>query len=355
MNTFKLKLQNDYLVEEVILEAIKDDNLSNRKGYDSKFLGDGDNVVKLPTLIKLNFGDIAINQRPSENGKNYLDYLHFSIMHNKKLKLPYITAVNNYGVKNYLAMDHDSRSGDIWDQDDRIKIANDNFQFDDEDYYKSGFHRGHIVRYYDPAWGETEIIQKTAIGDTFYYTNCCPQVAGFNTGKWLDLENYSMVKAVFKTEKISIFAGPVFNGIFETDTLNIPVTYWKVLAYINEQNKLEAVGFLMSQKVVFNKYKISLLEHAELLKEGRKPSSLTPADITKYWNTRNVRRYQVKISLIEEKTGLDFGLNHVDINRKQEKFYFKDVDEDIRKSIKLMEYSFQPEKDFNDLEFIKSL
>lgn len=167
MEERKLILINEFNRNEKLL-YLKEENLSDRKGYDENFLGTKNFSIRLPVLEDFKFGSIAKNQQPGSNGNNYLDYTHFSVMHNKKYKLPYFTAVNNDGDLNYLAMDHDERNGDNWDQDYRLKIGTDFYQFDDEDYYKSGLQKGHMVRYFDPSWGNTEEIQKIAIGDTFF-------------------------------------------------------------------------------------------------------------------------------------------------------------------------------------------
>lgn len=351
----ELTLINEYKSVELTLEYLHDNDLDSRLGYDENFLGRNNLKVPLPKLFNDDFGKIAKNKRPGRSGEDYLDYEHFSTMHNARYKLPYFTAVNNNGLLNYLAMDHDERSGDKWNQDPRIISGNNSFQFTDKDYKYSGFQKGHMVRFYDPAWGNTEEEQKIAIGDTFYYTNCCPQLGKFNVGKWLDLENYSMLKAVFETDRVSIFCGPVFSHIREIKNLNVPVTYWKIIVYKNHTN-LEAIGFIMSQKLAFDKRDKKILDFAEFIREGKKPSSLKPEDIETLWNKKNLRRYQVKIELIEEKTNLKFGLNNIDVNRNKDLYHFEDVDAQYRRFTKLVEHKRVEDQElFNDLEFIKSL
>jgi len=47
------------------------------------------------------------------------------------------------------------------------------------------FSRGHLVRRFDPCWGDSVAVAKVADSHTFHYTNAAPQVQGFNAGRWL--------------------------------------------------------------------------------------------------------------------------------------------------------------------------
>lgn len=137
------------------------------------------------------------------------------------------------------------------------------------------------------------------------------------------------------------------------------MSYWKILVY-KEHNTLKAIGFLMSQKLAFEQYSKMLIEHGKLLKEDKIPSSLDPDDMDDIWNRKNLKRYQVKISLIESKTGLNFGLNDHDVNKQKDELFFIDVDQDtphISRLKYLMEYNqfIKKQEKFDDLEFIKSL
>ncbi|MCB1116075.1 MAG: DNA/RNA non-specific endonuclease [Chlamydiia bacterium] len=71
------------------------------------------------------------------------------------------------------------------------------------DYLKSGFDRGHIV----PAGDER--FSKTALAETFYLSNICPQHPQFNRGLWNHLENH--VRSLVKTHgPIEVVTGPLF-------------------------------------------------------------------------------------------------------------------------------------------------
>lgn len=71
------------------------------------------------------------------------------------------------------------------------------------DYNKSGFDRGHIV----PAGDER--FSKTALAETFYLSNICPQHPKFNRGLWNQLENH--LRALVKTHgPLEVVSGPLF-------------------------------------------------------------------------------------------------------------------------------------------------
>lgn len=336
-------------------EALHDSNLSDRIGIDGNFLGIS---IPLPSPSAKISASLAINPQPKRNGANFLDYLHFSVMFNKDKRLPFMTAVNIDGVNNELAVRHRKRSGDVWFKDSRI---NEEYQFGNDDYLYSGFQRGHMVRYYDPAWGQNLEIKQKAMGDTFHYTNCCPQIKGLNTGDWLDLEDYSMARAIFQDSKITVYAGPVFNKAKQVGKLLVPINFWKIIIYRNG-DKLEAIGFLLSHEFVYNKMIAEelLVETAE---DKYSDPTLTKNDINRLFNDVNLKRWVVKISLIEEKTGISFGLNDIDANKKEDKYFNIPVGgnlelvNEVRKIQKSMGlHNIKGFEQFtNDTEFIKNI
>lgn len=71
------------------------------------------------------------------------------------------------------------------------------------DYEKSGFDRGHIV----PAGDER--FSKTALAETFYLSNICPQHPKFNRGLWNKLESH--LRTLVKTHgPLEVVSGPLF-------------------------------------------------------------------------------------------------------------------------------------------------
>ncbi len=342
----------------LLVEAFYEPDLSNRTGYDDGFLGA---KVSLPKITETITDCIVTNPKPSINGVNYLDYTHFSILFNKTKKLPFATAVNIQGLTNELGIVHETRSGDTWYQDKRIFENEKTNQFSNGDYLYSGFQRGHMVRYYDPAWGRTMEIKKIAIGDTFHFTNCCPQMANLNTGAWLDLENYSMARALFQDEKVTVFAGPIFRKAMQIDKLLVPINFWKIIVY-KKGNTVEAIGFLLSQEIAFNK----MLQENLIIETDKKYSkpTLTKDHIDKLFNKKNLKGYMIKIEQLEEKTGLDFGLKSYDLNKNKDANFFEKLEKDtfapsykkrFNKIMKYIEFNESLNDSFNDAEFIKNM
>ena len=357
MEKFNISL-SDKIGNDFLLEALYDADLDNRTGYDKNFLGI---EVPLPQITDKITDLVGTNANPSANGANYLDYTHFSILFNKSKKLPFATAVNIQGRTNELGIVHETRDGDTWFQDSRIFEKGTTNQFNNNDYRGSGFQKGHMVRYYDPAWGENLEIKKKAIGDTFHFTNCCPQLRALNVGDWLNLENYTMARALFQDEKVTVFAGPLFKNALQIDKLLVPVNFWKIVVY-KKGNTLEAIGFLLSQQLVYNK----MIQENLIVETDKKYSNptLKKDDIDKLFNKKNLKGYMVKIEELEGKTGLIFGLNSYDFNKNKAVSYFEKLDKDtfapsyvkkFKKIMKYIEFNESLEAKFDDAVFIRNM
>jgi len=203
-----------------------------------------------------------------ENGKPHIPYQHFSVVMNKKRRLALFTASNvdasakmrkpdpdaDYGRKALTGLDKNDQ--EQWLTDPRIP---EEHQLPDVFFNKDrqAFDKGHIVRRDDVCWGRTYAQLRRANGDTFHTTNCSPQVLDFNRsnkqGVWGLLENMILTQA--KTEKLALFAGPVFDdeddefhGIDERGpvVIQIPQRYWKVVC-ANAAGTLEAFAFIVEQ------------------------------------------------------------------------------------------------------------
>ncbi len=97
-----------------------------------------------------------------------------------------------------------------------------------------------------------------ANGDTYFVTNCSPQVKGFNQAphgefNWGDLEN--MVQQQTRAEKAIVFAGPalskqdrIFVGEGENGLIKvqIPRRFWKIII-AETPHGVKAFGFMPEQ------------------------------------------------------------------------------------------------------------
>lgn len=113
-----------------------------------------------------------------------------------------------------------------------------------EDYYKSGYDRGHMAPAADFRWS------KEAMEDTFLLSNICPQDGAFNRGIWADLEAMVRVNA-YEEGVLYVVTGPILSdGEYETigeNEVAVPKRFYKVmLAYDGEDAK--AIGFVLGNE-----------------------------------------------------------------------------------------------------------
>ena len=97
------------------------------------------------------------------------------------------------------------RSNDTWAYDGRLPT---DAQVGEDLYAGNGLDRGHLVRRQDPNWGDDAT---TANLDTFHFTNCSPQMSGFNQKTWLELEDYILDNTQRWKARATVFSGPVFS------------------------------------------------------------------------------------------------------------------------------------------------
>jgi len=259
---------------EVFAEGRAED-YTDRKGYRTDFLGGG-NVIQLPAINDeadvLTFEDRGRTER-------VLRYQHFSVVMSASRRMCFFSAVNINGKKS-----RPMKRGP-WKTDGRIpKEA----QIIKECYGNAPkFARGHMTRREDPIWGDDEESAK-GNADSMHVTNVVPQMQPFNAGVWLGLEDYALEHTREDDMLISVFTGPFFS---KSDPImygvKIPITFWKVIAFIHDETgKLCATGYTMSQRSYLQREEFVFGQH---------------------------EKAQQPISVIEQRTGLDFGqLSSVD-------------------------------------------
>lgn len=206
--------------------AAKD--LQDRRGYAEDFLGSFG--VPWPTLEPTVAGD-------AQPGR--LDYTHFSISMSRARRLALYVGVNIDGGKHVDIV----RSNDTWAYDGRLPL---DAQVGEDLYAGNGLDRGHLVRRQDPNWGDEA---NTANLDTFHFTNCSPQMSGFNQKTWLELEDYILDNTQRWKARASVFTGPVFA---DDDRLyrgvKIPQAFWKVVTYLSDDGKPSASAYMIDQR-----------------------------------------------------------------------------------------------------------
>lgn len=241
-------------------------------GYQAEFLGTSF-MVPLPGLGTQTGDAVVVSAGATGIRKYVLPYTHFSVTMNGTRKLPIYSAVNIDGRQ----LRSISR-GDNWRTDPRIP---ETVQAGNALYRNNDLDKGHMTRRLDPVWGD-EATAARANDDTFYYTNSCPQHKDLNQKEWLELEDYVLDSARAHDLKVSVFTGPVFgpNDIVYRG-VGLPEEFWKVVVIVNsETGRLSATGYILSQRDMISEFEFVYGEF---------------------------KTYQVPISRIAARTGLDFG------------------------------------------------
>ena len=261
-------------------------------GYDPDFIPG--HSFPIEGIIAERAGDLA----PLKNADGHkLDYLHFSTVVHRDRKFPLLTAVNIRGDKLKHPGDREGKF--------RTDIRMDEIYQPAANFYEKGlgkdpvqFDRGHLVRRFDPCWGENVNDAKVANSHTFHYTNAAPQVHGFNAGHWLDIEDYIIDKAQTKERRMSVFAGPIFredDPLYGRDRVNgpwkIPVSFWKVVVVEKSPGVIAATAFILGQTKLI-----------KALYEAKVFTNLRHNDLSELQSNH----LQTTIKTVEDETNLDF-------------------------------------------------
>lgn len=112
------------------------------------------------------------------------------------------------------------------------------------DYHYDGFgyDRGHLAPSADFRWS------RTALSESYYYSNMAPQLPGFNREKWAELENQLRGYVVRNPEsQLYVVTGPVFEGEVKViersnNKVAIPSKFFKVALDLKNNR---AIGFIL--------------------------------------------------------------------------------------------------------------
>jgi endonuclease G len=245
----------------------RDEDFSDRPGYDPLFLADGAGAPAVPPPAVTDETVLA----KTKDGETRLHYQNFSIAMHAKRRLALFTASNvtadaklkQPGGKKYTRNELSGlgkNDQEQWFTDPRI---DDRFQIPDYFYTRddSNFDKGHIVRRDDVAWGRSFEELRRANGDTYHVTNCSPQIAPFNRSasgvdNWGDFENVVLSQAA--SERLCVFAGPVLDDKDDTFLgrdaprsrlrVKIPSRFWKVVV-ARVEDGLAAFAVMLEQNL----------------------------------------------------------------------------------------------------------
>ena len=114
------------------------------------------------------------------------------------------------------------------------------------DYSRSGYDRGHMAPAGDMKWNAT------AMNESFYMTNICPQIHSLNAGKWNSLEKKTRDLAK-KYGKVYISCGPIYSSknpkVIGENRVAVPDAFYKVILIPKATDgKPIAMGFVFQNK-----------------------------------------------------------------------------------------------------------
>lgn len=138
-----------------------------------------------------------------------------------------------------------------------------------EDYFNSGYDRGHLAPSADFRWS------KRALSESYYYSNMSPQKPEFNRGKWAQLEDFVRQYVMESNDPVFVVTGGVLEDSLKTigkeKIISVPKHYYKMVVDLNGKEK-KGIAFLMLNGT----------------------------------NTKPIISYAVSIDSIEKVTGIDF-------------------------------------------------
>lgn len=133
----------------------------------------------------------------------------------------------------------------------------ENQSANDEDYYKSGFDRGHLA----PA--ADMVVSQACMDQSFYYSNISPQLPVHNRGVWKRLESEVRDWAV-QYDSVIVVTGAIIDK--ERDEklggskVCIPSSFYKALL-IKKDSELFTIGFVVaneSSKEEINSFSVTI-------------------------------------------------------------------------------------------------
>ncbi len=141
------------------------------------------------------------------------------------------------------------KKGRRWFIDRRVGREN---QTPNYPYQGTLWDRGHLTRRTAVTWGDTPDVAIRASNDSCAYTNACMQHKNFNEDEWRAVE--SLVAKFRLADRLSVMTGPVFTTTdryytkeFEDYPVRIPSAFWKIIVYVDRQQRISTQAYLFFQ------------------------------------------------------------------------------------------------------------
>jgi endonuclease G len=101
-------------------------------------------------------------------------------------------------------------------------LLDESLQATQEDYKFSGFDRGHMQ-----PWADSAVLYEAL--ESNYYSNVTPQLAAFNRGIWLALENSIRSYVLNKGRDVYVITGAVEGTQSLGNGVEVPLAFYKVI------------------------------------------------------------------------------------------------------------------------------
>ncbi|NET09232.1 MAG: endonuclease [Symploca sp. SIO2B6] len=289
--------------------------------YDPNFLGQ---PLPLPSFSPELEG--LVLRKPELDKEIYAHYHNYTVVMHRELRTPLFAALN---------IDQDKlqsvKRSKNWYIDTRVGAQH---QLDNDYYYKNPWDRGHLARRAAAAWGDSPREAKHASDETFFFTNAVLQHQNFNQDEWLALEDWVKNLSLDSTNKISVISGPIFGEFARSlapggrPRALIPSAFFKVVGFINKQEKLEIRSFIMAQDELtmedmrgkhvfeFQRYQVSITEIEELT--GLRFSSEVPDGNPLFFNENATARENLNVTNFPERIEVDSASEMVGVETRRE-------------------------------------
>lgn len=103
-----------------------------------------------------------------------------------------------------------------------------------DDYWYSGYDRGHLAPSADFRWSQT------ALSESYFYSNMSPQTPELNREKWAELENTIRDYVIQYQDEVYVVTGPILNDSLpkmknegRKNEVTIPAMFYKVILDIS--------------------------------------------------------------------------------------------------------------------------
>jgi endonuclease G, mitochondrial len=270
-------------------------------GYQPEFLGKT-NRIELPTPSAILQKDVLKIKNTEDN---LLHHLQYSVLLSQSRKLAIFSAANLDGKLKQKINRTELKSS--WSVEKNI-AKTDVFTNELYKLSKQKLERGHLTPADAMEWGADISAGKLNANDTFFFSNAAPQIKRLNGTEWGHLEAF-VGKESMKAgnARISVHTGcvflkddPEYIHEIEGSKPQIPRFFWKVAYYLNKNDELCRIGFLMGQEDLLKKSELTQLPDLEA-------AVLHPKDATDaFQDLLKNKTFQVNIALIEKMSKLKF-------------------------------------------------